>query len=356
MNVERQVRFWLIGLAAALVALYFLRGVLLPFVAGMVVAYLLDPICDRLERWGLSRTVATILLTVLFLLIVVAALMLLVPAVAGQFARLVERAPDIAAAVREQIAALLALVESRVDPAVMERIQSALAGSANRLFSWTTNVIAGVLSGGAAVANTLSLIVITPVVTFYLLRDWDRISKTVDGWLPRAHASTIRELSGEVDRTLAGFLRGQGTVCLLLGIFYAAGLSAAGLEFGLIVGLVAGLLSFIPFVGSIVGLLLAVGLAFAQFDDWLRIAIVAAIFFAGQALEGNILTPRLVGRSVGLHPVWVIFAILAGGALFGFVGVLLAVPAAAVVGVGTRFALDRYLESPYYDAGGGSGE
>ena len=355
MNVERQVRFWLIGLAIALVALYLLRGVLLPFVAGMAVAYLLDPICDRLERWGLSRTLATTVLTILFLLIVAAALMLLVPTIVGQLANLVERAPAFAQALREQMAGLLAMVESRVDPAAMERIQGMLAESASRLFDWVTHVIAGVLSGGAAIANTLSLIIITPVVTFYLLRDWDRIAGTVDGWLPRAHAPTIRKLVGEVDRTLAGFLRGQGTVCLLLGIFYAVGLSVVGLEFGLVIGLLAGLLSFIPYVGSVVGLLLSVGLAFLQFDDWLRIAAVAAIFFVGQALEGNVLTPRLVGRSVGLHPVWVIFAILAGGALFGFVGVLLAVPVAAVVGVGIRFALSRYLASPYYDASSGSG-
>ena len=356
MNMERQVRFWLIGFAIALVALYLLRGVLLPFVAGMAVAYLLDPICDRLERWGLSRTLATTVLTVLFLLVVTAALMLLVPTVVGQLANLVERSPDIALALREQIAGLLAVVESRVDAAFMERIQGALADSTSRLFSWATDVVAGVLSGGAAVANTLSLIIITPVVTFYLLRDWDRIAETVDGWLPRAHAPTVRQLAGDVDRTLAGFLRGQGTVCLLLGIFYAIGLTVAGLDFGLVIGLVAGLLSFIPYVGAVVGLLLSVGLAFLQFNEWLPIAVVAAIFFVGQALEGNVLTPRLVGRSVGLHPVWVIFAILAGGTLFGFVGVLLAVPVAAVVGVGTRFALTRYLDSPYYDAGSGSSE
>ena len=360
MNVERQIRFWLIGLAVTLIALYLLRGVLLPFVAGMAVAYLLDPICDRLEKWGLSRTSATTVLTVLFLLIVVAALMLLVPMIVGQLANLVDRVPAFAQALREQIASLFAVVESRVDPAVMERIQGAFAESANRLFSWMTDVAAGVVSGGAAVANTLSLVIITPVVTFYLLRDWDRLAKTVDGWLPRAHAPVIRELAGEVDRTLAGFLRGQGTVCLLLGVFYAIGLTLAGLDFGLVIGLIAGLLSFIPYVGSVIGLLLSVGLAFLQFDEWLWIAVVAAIFVVGQALEGNILTPRLVGGRVGLHPVWVIFAILAGGALFGFVGVLLAVPVAAVVGVGTRFALTRYLDSPYYDAGangdGGSSE
>jgi len=356
MNMERQVRFWLVGLAVALVALYLLRGVLLPFVAGMAVAYLLDPICDRLEKWGLSRTIATTVLTVLFLLIVVAALMLLVPMIVGQLANLVERAPGFAKALREQTVSLLAMVESRVDPAIMERIQGAFADSANRLFSWVTDMIAGVLSGSAAVANTLSLIVITPVVTFYLLRDWDNLAKTVDDWLPRAHAPIIRELAGEVDQTLAGFLRGQGTVCLLLGTFYAVGLTLAGLDFGLVIGLMAGLLSFIPYVGSVIGLLLSVGLAFLQFDTWVPVAVVAGIFFIGQALEGYVLTPRLVGGRVGLHPVWVIFAILAGGALFGFVGVLLAVPVAAVVGVGTRFALTRYLGSPFYDGDRGSSE
>ena len=353
MNLERQARFWLIGLAITLVALYLLRGVLLPFVAGMAVAYLLDPICDRLEKWGLSRTLATTVLTVLFLLLVVAALMLLVPVIAGQLANLVERSPAFAKTLREQISHLLAVVESRVDPAIVERIHAALAGSADRLFSWVTDAVAGVLTGGAAVANTLSLLIITPVVSFYLLRDWDRIASTVDGWLPPATAPTLRKLTREVDMTLAGFLRGQGTVCLVLGIFYALGLTLAGLDFGLVIGVIAGVLSFIPYVGSIVGLLLSVGLAILQFKVLLPVAIVAGIFFAGQALEGYVLTPRLVGRSIGLHPVWVIFAILAGGALFGFVGVLLAVPVAAVVGVGARFALARYLDSSYYDNQGG---
>lgn len=352
MTIERQIRFWLIGLAVALVGVYLLRGILLPFVAGMAVAYLLDPVCDRLERWKLSRTWAATVPTVIFLLAVAAALMLLVPAVIGQLARLAERAPAYAQALRGQIANTLAIVETRVDPAVLEKLKGYLAGSADRLFAYATDVVGGLLSGGAAAANTLSLLVITPVVTFYLLRDWDTIARTVDGWLPRAQAPTIRKLAREVDQTLAGFLRGQGTVCLVLGVFYALGLSLAGLDFGLVIGLLAGLLSFIPYVGSIVGLLLSVGLAVLQFDSWLHVAIVAGVFFVGQGLEGYVLTPRLVGRSVGLHPVWVIFAILAGGALFGFVGVLLAVPVAAVVGVGTRFALSRYLASPYYDAGG----
>ena len=352
MTVERHVRFWLIGLAVFLIALYLLRGILLPFVAGMAVAYLLDPLCDRLEGWGLSRTLATTALTILFLLIAVAAVLLLIPLLAGQVIELLRNVPDYIEALRGQVARLVELVEAKLDPAMLERVEGALAGSTERLISWGTHLVGGLVTGGVAAANLVSLLLITPVVAFYLLRDWDRIVARVDDWLPRDHAETLRGLAGEVDRTLAGFVRGQGTVCVILAIFYALALSIAGLNFGLVIGLIAGLLSFIPYVGAIVGLLLSVGLAVFQFDDLVRIAIVAAIFFVGQAVEGNYLTPKLVGGRVGLHPVWVIFGLLAGGALFGFVGMLLALPAAAVIGVGMRFALTRYMASPYYRGSG----
>ncbi len=361
MTVERHLRFWLIGLAVFLVALFLLRGVLLPFVAGMAIAYLLDPICDRLEGWGLSRTLATTLLTVAFLILSVVGFLLLLPVLAGQVMSLLERVPDFVETLRGQLTRLLALVEARVDPAMMEQIEGALAGSSERLVTWATRLLSGVISGGVALANLISLVVITPVVAFYLLRDWDRIIATVDGWLPRRHAETIREQARAVDATLAGFLRGQGTVCFILAVYYGLGLSLAGLDFGLVIGVAAGLLSFVPYVGAIVGLLLSVGLALVQFDAWLPIAIVAAVFVVGQTVEGYILTPRLVGESVGLHPVWSIFALLAGGALFGFLGLLLAIPMAAVVGVGVRFGLGRYLASAFYhggpegDRGGGEG-
>ncbi len=346
--MERQIRFWLIGLACFLAALFLLRGVLLPFVAGMAVAYLLDPVCDRLESWGLSRTLATVVLTILFLLVSAVALLLLIPALAGQVGGLLELAPNFVEAARGQFTKLLALIETRLDPAILEQIRTAVEGSGDRLIVWVTSLLGDLVSGGVALANLLSLLIITPVVAFYLLRDWDRIVERVDDWLPRAQVETIREQVREVDRTLAGFLRGQGTVCLILGVFYAIGLSVAGLHFGLVVGLIAGLLSFIPYVGAIVGLLLSVGLAAMQFDAWQDIAIVAGIFIVGQAVEGNFLTPKLVGEKVGLHPVWVIFGLLAGGSLFGFVGVLLAIPVAAVIGVGLRFALARYKAGPYY--------
>jgi len=355
-TVARQARFWLIGLAVLLVAIYLLRAVLLPFVAGMAVAYLLDPVCDRLQRWGLSRTWATAVVTAMFIVLAVAAVLLLVPLLAGQITSLVERLPDYIEALRSQVGRLLDTLQARLDPAVLERVREAVQGSAGRIVGWATDTVGRLVSGGVALANMLSLLVITPVVAFYLLRDWDRLVAKIDSWLPRDHAETIREQVREVDRTLAGFLRGQGTVCLLLGLFYAIGLTAVGLDFGLVVGLLAGLLSFIPFVGSMVGLFASVGLAAVQFGDWVMVAIVAGIFFAGQAIEGNVLTPKLVGGSVGLHPLWVIFGLLAGGALFGFVGVLLAVPAAAVIGVAARFGLSRYMASPYYRGSGADGE
>lgn len=343
-----QLRFWLILLAVTLICVYLLRSVLLPFVAGMAVAYLLDPVCDRLEKWNFSRTWATTLVTACFVLICILVLLLVIPAAVGQIVTFVERAPDYLAALQREISGMLETVRDRLDPGTQEKLQSMLRSSADKLFSWATSVLGGIISGGVAFFNFISLVVITPVVAFYLLRDWDRMVAKADDWLPRRHRDTIRRLAREADDTLAGFLRGQGAVCLCLAVFYAVGLTVAGLDFGLVIGLIAGFLSFIPFVGSMVGLVLSVGLALAQFDSWINVAIVAAVFFVGQAIEGNVLTPKLVGDRVGLHPVWVMFALLAGGALFGFVGILLAVPVAAVVGVGVRFAFSQYRLSPYY--------
>lgn len=349
--VASQVRFWLIVLVVTLICIYLLRSVLLPFVAGMAVAYLFDPVCDRLERWKVSRTWATAIVTFGFVLACVVVLLLVIPAVIGQIATLIERAPDYLAAIQREMTSLVEVLRDRLDPGTQQKIKSVLSGSADKLFAWSTEVLGGIVSGGVAFFNFVALMVITPVVAFYLLRDWDGMVAKVDDWLPRKHRDTIRQLAREVDETLAGFLRGQGTVCLTLAVFYAVGLTAAGLDFGLVIGLIAGFLSFIPYVGSMVGLLLSVGLAIAQFDSWVSVAIVAAVFFVGQAIEGNFLTPKLVGDRVGLHPVWVMFALLAGGALFGFVGVMLAVPVAATVGVGVRFALSQYRLSGYYHDG-----
>jgi predicted PurR-regulated permease PerM len=215
--------------------------------------------------------------------------------------------------------------------------------------AWFATFLGSIWAGGRALINVVSLIVVTPVVAFYLLYDWDRMLARIDALLPREHASTIEMLAREINAAIAGFIRGQGAVCLILGLFYAISLSLVGLNFGFLIGSVAGLISFIPFVGSIVGFVLSVGVAIVQFwPEWIWILVVAGIFAVGQFLEGNILQPRLVGSSIGVHPVWLIFALFAFGSLFGFVGVLLAVPVTAAIGVLVRFAVERYRNSGLY--------
>ena len=348
MTAKGQYRFWLVGLGLTIVALYLLRGVLLPFVAGLALAYFLDPFCDRLERWGVGRTLATTIVMICFGIVLIAVLLLLVPLIQAQIARLLSSLPDMIANLQARGLAWLERAGGYLSPEQVSNLKSSLTGRAGDAISWIVTAIATLLSGGLALVNILSLIFITPVVAFYMLRDWDRLVARVDGWLPRQHAPVIREQARLIDRTLAGYARGQGTVCLVLGTFYAVGLSLVGLEFGLVVGLLAGILSFIPYVGTIVGFVTSMGLALIQFSDPLWIGAVFAIFVIGQVIEGNVLTPLLVGDRIGLHPVWVIFALLAGGALFGFVGVLLGLPVAAVIGVLTRFSINRYLHSPYY--------
>ncbi len=349
MTADRQLRYWLAGLLLAGVLVYVLRGVLLPFVAGMAVAYFLDPVVDRFETWKLSRTLATTVVTVLFFAILVVVVILVAPVIQQQVIGFAERLPGYIETLREL---LLPLVDEGLAMLVTqdgEAVPGSVAGIALEAVDIVRAVLAKVWSGGLALINVLSLIFITPVVAFYLLRDWDRIVARVDSWLPRRQAAAIRDVMADIDQVLAGFVRGTGTVCLILGAFYALALTLVGLDFGLVIGLVAGLVSFVPFVGALVGLVVSGGLALIQFwPDYLHIMLVVAVFVAGQVIEGNVLTPNLVGERIGLHPVWVIFALLVGGTLFGFVGVLLAVPAAAAVGVLVRFGVGRYLKSALY--------
>jgi predicted PurR-regulated permease PerM len=282
-------------------------------------------------------------------LLLVLALFLLVPVLVDQVGKFAANLPGI-------ITTLVERFNEAAPVWVKELLQqsgSTLPGSASeiagRAAGWIATLLTSILSGGLALVNLLSLVIVTPIVAFYLLTDWDRMVARVDSWLPRPHVETLRGLAREMDDAMAGFIRGQAVVCLLLGLFYAIGLSLAGLNFGLLIGLAAGILSFIPYVGSFIGFVLSISVAFVQFwPDWVHIAAVAAIFAAGQFIEGNFLSPKLVGNRVGLHPVWLMFALFAFGYLFGFAGLLMAVPLAAAVGVLTRFALRKYLSSPFY--------
>lgn len=358
MTRDEQIRFWVIGLGLFGLVLYLLRSVLTPFAAGMAAAYMLDPLADRLEDAGVSRLWATILITLGFVLVLVLALVVLLPLVQSQILAFLPQAPGYAEALIQRGQAWMQGLEDILGPERMAALVSDLESSAGEAVKWGVSLLKSLLSGGVALVSLVSLLVITPVITFYMLRDWNRMVETIDRWLPRPYAPTIRHQMSEINRTISGFIRGQATVCLALGTFYAVGLSLAGLELGMVVGLISGLLSFIPYVGTITGFVLSMGLALAQFDSWIDIGIIAGIFVAGQVVEGNYLTPKLVGDRVGLHPVWVIFALLAGGGLFGFLGILLAVPVAAVIGVLVRFSLSRYQESalftgepPFYEEG-----
>jgi predicted PurR-regulated permease PerM len=348
MTVRSQLRFWLIGLALFVIALYLLRGILLPFVVGMAIAYILDPICDWLESHGCSRSWATAIVSIGFALVIIVAFLLVIPLLERQILDFAGRLPGYMDALSIRLLPPLQDVAARLGIGNLADLKSTVGAQVGGIASWIGGALVRVVSSGVAFANLLSLLFITPVVAFYLLRDWDHLVQQIDALLPRRHRDTIRAQLMEIDRNLAGFARGQATVCLVLAIFYAVGLSLIGLDFGLIVGLGIGMLSFIPYVGSITGLVISLGIALAQFPTWGPIGMVLAFFVLGQILEGYVLTPRLVGNRVGLHPVWVIFALLAGGALFGFVGLLLAVPIAAAIGVLIRFAAVQYRDSRYF--------
>jgi predicted PurR-regulated permease PerM len=347
--LRRHVRFWTIVGLVLVGLLYLFSNILLPFVAGMALAYFLDPVADWLERHGFSRLMSTTIILIAFVVVFALALVVLIPLLASQLSDFTAKLPD--------YVSQLQLLITNIDPEWIERrfgvdandLREGLNSLLSTGLGFLTTVFKSIWSSGVALVSLASLFVVTPVVAFYMLLDWDRMIAKVDSWVPRDHVETVRELAAAINASTAGFVRGQGTLCLILGTMYAVGLTLTGLNFAILIGLFAGLISFIPYVGSMVGLVLALGVAFVQFwPDWIMVCLVAGVFFLGQFIEGNILQPRLVGKSVGLHPVWLMFALFAFGALFGFVGLLIAVPAAAAIGVLVRFAIDRYLASPLY--------
>ena len=336
-------------LLAAWLVLHLFASILLPFVAAAGIAYFLHPFCTRLAGLGAGRGLAALLVIALLIATALLGGLLLYPLVVAQVGVLVSRVPAYAIALRHFGDHLVALAEARFGRgAVDERLRDFLSTEAGTAFAFATGAVAGLVGRGFALFNVLSLLLVTPVVAFYLLRDWPTVIARLDLWLPRRYAGSLRAQFAEVDRILSAWLRGQIICCVLLAVFYAVGLSLAGLDLGLIVGLLAGMLSFIPYVGTITGAVASISLAVAQFSDWHGVAVVGAVFMLGQFLEGYVIYPRFLGDRVELHSVWVIFALLAGGAAFGFVGVMLAVPVAASVGVLARYWLARYLRSPLY--------
>jgi predicted PurR-regulated permease PerM len=350
--IHIQTRYWGIAALIFFVALWSLGSVMLPFLVGGALAYFLDPIADRLEKLGLSRVLATTIITLAALLIVVLLVLAIIPLLIHQLAALIDATPAIAARLEGYVHDNFPQVSdsTSIFRQSLNKIAAAIQARGGVLAQ-------GVLTSVLNVVGWLLLIFIVPVVAFYLLMDWDHMIARIDDLLPRDHAPTVRRLASEIDTVLAGFVRGQVSVCLAMAVYYGSTLMVAGLQFGLVIGAFAGAITVIPYVGALIGGVLAIGLALYQFwGDWLHIGIVAAIFGIGQFLEGNVITPRFVGKSVGLHPVWLMVALSIFGTLFGFAGLLVAVPVTAGLGVLTRFAIAQYRGSPLYRGHTGLGD
>jgi predicted PurR-regulated permease PerM len=326
-----------------------LHQVLLPFVAGMVLAYLLDPLANRIERIGVNRAVATLAIIAFAVALITVMIVLTVPVIIRELSHFVERLPLY---VRR-----LHTLATDPDRPWLSKIVGEGLGETERSIGeltkyasdWLDSILRSVWSGGRALISVVSIGIVTPIVACYLLYDWNKMVATIDNWVPPAHRETVRALAREIDKTISGFVRGQSTLCLVLAVYYAAALRQIGLEHGTLIGIAAGLISFIPYLGSLSGIVVSTCIAIAQFSpDWRLIWLVPAVFVVGQSLADYVLAPYLVGRRVHLNPVWVMFALFSFGYLFGFVGLLIAVPLASAIGVLTRFALRTYYASSLY--------
>ncbi len=350
MTISKQIGFWLAALVLFILFLWYLQDIILPFVAGFVLAYFLDPVADRLEKMGLPRIAATATILLSFLFVLVATAILVVPVFADTVVKLGANVP----ALMKQ----LAVTANDLAPQTLKDylndsgadIQGKVTGFAGTATLWLVGQFSTLLSGGRALINTVSIIIITPIVAFYLLADWDHLVAQIDAWLPRDHVEDVRAIARDVDQSMAGYIRGQGLVCIILALFYALGLYLVGLKSGIAIGMATGLMTFIPYIGALLGGATAIGVGLLQFwpNNEVQIFAVIGVFVVGQFIEGNFLSPKLVGGSIGLHPVWLMFALFAFSYIFGIMGLLLAVPMAATTAVFVRHGLARYLRSKLY--------
>lgn len=358
MRIERQIGFWIGALALLVLFLWIFSGVLLPFAAAFVIAYLLDPLTDRVQRLGLNRLAATLLILAGCVTLLALILTLIVPVLSHQLADFIRTLPNLLNTLQGLITTAGGrLAKDYAGPwlarfglsGTASDIHASMGDIAAQAATWTAAFLNSLVTHGFALISLASLIVVTPVVAFYMLLDYHKMIATIDGLIPPRYRGVVRQLAGEIDRTMAGFLRGQSLVCLCLGLWYGIGLSLIGLNFGLLIGITGGFLSFIPYVGSLTALIVAAIVAVVQGWPHLNLlAMTLGVVIAGQLFEANILSPKLVGDRVGVHPVWLIFALLAFGSVFGFTGLIIAVPVAAATGVILRFAIGRYRASELY--------
>jgi len=343
-----QARFWLIALALLIAALWILKPILLPFMAGMAIAYFLNPVVDKLTSRNIPRWLGAMMVLAGFTLVIVLIVLLIGPMLESQIGALINALPDYVEKARDH---LIPWIENRLanfTPEDAQKIRDAAGNAAGNAAGIAGKALQNIITDSLALIDIMALAIITPVVAFYLMRDWPSVVEAIDSFIPRRHYVVVKEQLAEIDTSLSGFVRGQALVCLALGLVYSLGLTIVGLQYGAAIGVVAGVLSFIPYVGTGFCWIASIILALVQFDNMGRIGMVIGVLLLGHVLEAYVLTPRLVGKRVGLHPVWILFALIAGVRLMGFVGVLIAVPTAAVIGVLTRFAVGRYKKSSLY--------
>ena len=339
---------WATIICILFVALYLVREILLPFIAGMAVAYFLDPILDRLEKCRLSRLMATIILTTSFFTLIIALITIMVPLLQGQVVSFVQKLPVMIDAFVQWLLPFQQELLNSIPKDQLPELGHLYKTFGGQIVKWGIGLAQGIFDGGVAIFNVISLIVITPIVCFYLLRDWDILVEKVYSWLPREYSDQIREILVEIDRTIARFVRGQMMVVALMGIMYAFGLFLCETPMSLSLGLMAGLFNLVPYLGLILGFAPAAILTFMHTQEWLPVLGVAGVFAFVQAMEGMIITPRVIGENIGLHPVAVIFAVLLGAELFGLVGMILGVPAVAILNVLFTRGILQYKNSPLY--------
>ena len=343
-----KIGFWAAFLALFVGCIWLFNSILTPFILGVAIAYLLDPVVKKFSRKQVPRTVTALVILVLFFAVLGLMFVLLAPMAFRQAQMLIEQMPSYLQNVMDYLSPYLTWIQDRVGADYIEQLNEYMKGNADKIVGGATGLMGGIAMGGKFVVEFATTLILTPLVAFFMMKEWPSITCWVEGMYPRQHAALIRGLLKKIDRKVAGFIRGQITVAFMLGVIYALALTIAGLNYGFLIGIGAGLFSIIPLVGSTLGLIVAVVVAWFQSGDTTYTAIIAAIFMGGQFIEGNFLAPKVVGDSVGLHPLWIMFALLAGGSLFGIVGMLIAVPVAAVVGVLGGFAIDQYKASPFY--------
>ncbi|MHB1102008.1 MAG: AI-2E family transporter [Devosia sp.] len=350
MTLRIQVLIWVAFFLVTILVLWVFRSILLPFVVGLALAYLLNPLVNLIQKIGIGRAWASAIVLFFVLAVIFGLFLMLVPLVGQQVVGLIARLPGYITDLQALVQNLAPQLSEWLGPERAAQFESSLADLIGRGVELAGSITAQVAQSGITVLNTIAILFITPVVAFYLLLDWEGMVKRVDDLLPRAYRDEIRGVLDQIDKSMAGVIRGQGSVILVLCVYYATALSLVGLNFGLAIGLIGGLLSFIPYVGFLIGFALSMAIALVQFwpDQWVFVVIVLAVYMVGQFLEGNILYPKLVGQSININPVWLMFALFAFALLFGFVGLLLAVPLAAITGVLTRYSLAKYQASSLY--------